>query len=61
MAKTIFITGATSGFGLACARRFADEGWRLIVTGRRQDRLDHRPPMAVRPAGARRGTRCPRP
>ncbi len=40
MAKTIFITGATSGFGLACARRFADEGWRLIVTGRRRDRLD---------------------
>ena len=39
MAKTIFITGATSGFGLACARRFADEGWRLIVTGRRRDRL----------------------
>ncbi len=54
MAKTIFITGATSGFGLACARRFADEGWRLIVTGRRRDRLDQltaelsgRPVLAV--------------
>lgn len=37
--KTILITGATSGFGLACGRRFADEGWQLIITGRRADRL----------------------
>jgi len=35
-----FITGATSGFGAACARRFATEGWRLILCGRRQERLD---------------------
>ncbi len=40
MQKTILITGATSGFGRACAQRFAQEGWRLIVTGRRRDRLD---------------------
>lgn len=39
MQKTILITGATSGFGKACAERFAAEGWRLIVTGRRTDRL----------------------
>ena len=39
MQKTILITGATSGFGKACAERFAAEGWRLIVTGRRVDRL----------------------
>ncbi len=39
MQKTILITGATSGFGKACAERFAQEGWRLVVTGRRQDRL----------------------
>ncbi|MDH5357297.1 MAG: SDR family oxidoreductase [Gammaproteobacteria bacterium] len=38
--KTIMITGATSGFGEACARLFADNGWRLILTGRRQQRLD---------------------
>ncbi|MCL2458241.1 MAG: SDR family oxidoreductase [Desulfobulbus sp.] len=39
MQKTVCITGATSGFGRACAERFAAEGWRLIVTGRRVERL----------------------
>lgn len=36
----ILITGATAGFGEATARRFASEGWRVIITGRRRDRLD---------------------
>jgi len=40
MAKTIFITGATSGFGAAIAERFAGGGYKLIITGRRQERLD---------------------
>jgi 3-hydroxy acid dehydrogenase / malonic semialdehyde reductase len=40
MNKTIFITGATSGFGEACARKFAAAGDHLILTGRRKDRLD---------------------
>ena len=36
----VFITGATSGFGSASARRFVAEGARVIVTGRRKDRLE---------------------
>jgi NADP-dependent 3-hydroxy acid dehydrogenase YdfG len=40
MTKTILITGATSGFGAACARRFAAAGWRLVLAGRRRERLE---------------------
>lgn len=39
-APVVFITGATSGIGLACAHRFAQAGWALVLTGRRQERLD---------------------
>lgn len=39
MQKTIFITGATSGFGKACAHAFASDHHRLILTGRRAERL----------------------
>ncbi len=39
MTKTAFITGATSGFGKAAAKRFVDAGWRVVATGRRADRL----------------------
>jgi len=37
--QTIFITGASSGFGAACARIFAGSGNRLILTARRVDPL----------------------
>ena len=40
MQKTIFITGATSGIGLGCARKFADNGDRLILTGRNTEKLE---------------------
>ena len=39
MSKTAFITGASGGFGAACARHFADRGWRLVLTARRAERL----------------------
>jgi NAD(P)-dependent dehydrogenase (short-subunit alcohol dehydrogenase family) len=38
--KTALVTGATSGIGLAAARRFAEEGAHVVVTGRRKDVLD---------------------
>lgn len=40
MSKTALVTGATAGFGDAIARRYVKEGWKVIVTGRRQERLD---------------------
>jgi len=40
MAATIFITGATAGFGEGCARLFAKHGWKLILAARRKERLE---------------------
>jgi 3-hydroxy acid dehydrogenase/malonic semialdehyde reductase len=39
MNKTIMITGATAGFGKATALRFASNGYNIIITGRRKERL----------------------
>ena len=39
MRKIVFITGATSGFGKACAYKFAANGYDLILNGRREERL----------------------
>jgi NADP-dependent 3-hydroxy acid dehydrogenase YdfG len=40
MKKTVVITGASSGFGAACARSFAHMGWRLVLTARRTELLE---------------------
>jgi 3-hydroxy acid dehydrogenase/malonic semialdehyde reductase len=40
MPKIVFITGATSGFGKACAEKFASECYDLILNGRREERLE---------------------
>jgi 3-hydroxy acid dehydrogenase / malonic semialdehyde reductase len=39
MNKNIMITGATSGFGYATALKFAENGYNIIITGRRKERL----------------------
>ncbi len=39
MSKTVFITGATSGIGLASAKIFAQNKFKLVLCGRREDRL----------------------
>lgn len=40
MSNVICITGATSGLGRAAARLFIDNGWRVVGTGRRRERLE---------------------
>jgi len=40
MSKIALITGATSGIGEACAHVFAREGYNLVLTGRRLERLE---------------------
>ena len=37
--KTVFVTGASTGFGAAIARRFAEEGARVVASARRADRI----------------------
>ena len=38
--RIVFITGSTSGIGAACARAFAADGARLVLTGRSREKLE---------------------
>lgn len=38
--KDILVTGGTTGIGLACAKRFRDEGARVAITGRSDENLE---------------------
>lgn len=40
MTRTALVTGATAGFGAAITHRLVRDGWRVVATGRRQERLD---------------------
>lgn len=40
MQKIVFITGATAGIGAACAKKFAENKYDIILSGRRKDRLE---------------------
>ncbi len=51
--KTIFITGASSGIGEACAIRFAREGYSLILNARRKERIDELADMLKKDFGAK--------
>ena len=51
MQKTVLITGATSGIGLGCARKFAENGDRMILTGRNAEKLE-----AIRKELSEKGT-----
>lgn len=53
MKKTVLITGATSGIGESCARRFAEGGYRVILTARRADKL-----QAIADELEKQGTEC---
>jgi 3-hydroxy acid dehydrogenase/malonic semialdehyde reductase len=52
--QTVFITGASSGIGKACAERFAQLGANLVITARREDRLQ----AVSRDLSAQHGITC---
>ena len=40
MSKIVFITGASSGIGAACAQKFAEAGYTLLLNARGSDKLE---------------------
>ena len=56
--KLVFITGATSGIGLATAKIFAKNGYNLVITGRRSERLKEVSEKLVRKYGIQVKTLC---
>lgn len=38
--KTVLVTGASAGFGFAICEKLASQGYKVIATARRQDKLD---------------------
>lgn len=56
--KLVFITGATSGIGLATAKIFAKNGYNLVITGRRSERLKEISEKLVRKYGIQVKTLC---
>ena len=40
MAKSIWITGASSGIGKALAVKFSNEGWQVAISARRKELLE---------------------
>lgn len=53
MNKIVLITGATSGIGLSTAKIFAKNGYDIIITGRRRERLSELEAELVQQYGAR--------
>ncbi len=58
MEKTALITGATSGIGEACAFAFAGAGYKVIITGRRSERLSALKNKIVGNTGSQVHTLC---
>ena len=48
--KVVIVTGAGSGIGAATARRFCDEGAKVVLVGRTQAKLAN--PLSVRPTSS---------